>query len=106
MSMYLFHGSYTATGLQGLLRDGGSNRRAQIETLFQSLGGSLEAAYFAFGEDDVYAIASLPDNVAAAAASLAVNSTGAFQCKTVVLMTPEEIDEATTRKISYRPPGE
>jgi uncharacterized protein with GYD domain len=106
MSSYLFRGSYTATGLQGLLRDGGSERRAQIETLFQSLGGRLEAVYFAFGEDDVYAIASLPDNVSAAAASLAVNSTGAFQCKTVVLMTPEEIDEATKRHLIYHPPGE
>jgi uncharacterized protein with GYD domain len=106
MSRYLFRGSYTAKGLQGLLRDGGSERREQIETLFHSLGGNLEAVYFALGEDDVYAIANLPDNVSAAAASLAANSTGAFQCKTVVLMTPEEIDEATTRNINYRPPGE
>ncbi len=105
MPRYLSMGSYTSEGLKGVLKEGGSARRAAVERLLESLGGRLEALYFAFGENDFYFIYELPDNVASTAGSLLVNSTGAVRVNTVVLVTPEEVDEATKKSADYRPPG-
>jgi uncharacterized protein with GYD domain len=69
------------------------------------MGGSVESFYFAFGEADVYVTVDLPDNISAAALALAINSTPATHIKTTVLMTPEEVDQATKKTVSYRPPG-
>jgi uncharacterized protein with GYD domain len=73
--------------------------------LVTSLGGTLDAYYFAFGSDDFYLIADLPSNAAAAAGSLSAAATGAIATRTVVLMTPEEVDAATKLTPTYRPPG-
>lgn len=69
------------------------------------MGGQLEGFYFAFGDQDAYVIADLPDNEAAAAIALTVNAAGAITAKTTVLLTPEQIDEAAKRSVDYRPPG-
>jgi len=105
MPNYLFTGSYTAEGARGLLKEGGSGRRAATEKLVTSLGGTLESYYFAFGTDDFFLIADLPGNAAAAAGALTAGATGAINTRTVVLLTPEEVDAATTLTPSYRPPG-
>ena len=58
--------SYTGEGLKGLLKDGGTKRReVVVEQLAKSLGGKLEAFYYAFGDDDLFVIFDLPDNVSA-----------------------------------------
>lgn len=106
MPKYLYHGSYTEEGLKGLLKEGGSKRREPVEQLFESLGGRLEAYYFAFGDDDFYIIADLPDNVSSTAGSLVVNASGAVKVKIVVLLTPEEVDQAVKKTVEYRPPGQ
>lgn len=105
MPKYLVQASYTVEGTKGLLKDGGSKRRAVAEEAVKSLGGRLEAFYFAFGETDVFAIADMPDNASAAAVSLAVTASGAVRAKTTVLLTPEEMDQAAKKTVSYRPPG-
>ena len=105
MPKYLAHASYTTEGLKGLLKDGGSKRREAIDQLSKSLGGTMEAFYYAFGEDDVFVIFDLPDNVSATAASLIVNASGAAKVKITVLLTPEEVDQATQKSVDYRPPG-
>ena len=105
MPKYLFHASYTAEGTKGLLKEGGSSRKAHIEQLVKGLGGTLEALYFAFGDTDAYVIVDLPDAASAAAASLSVGAAGSVQLRTTVLMTPEEIDQATKKTVNYRPPG-
>ena len=104
MPKYLQQVSYTTEGLKGLLKGGGSKRRAVIAEMAKSAGGKLEAFYFAFGESDVYAIIEAPDNTSAAALALAPNATGALRIKTTVLLTPEEVDQATKKTVSYRPP--
>ena len=104
MPKYLIQASYTAEGVQGLLKDGGSKRRAAAEQAIKGLGGRLEAFYFAFGDTDVFAIADAPDNMSAAAVSLVVTASGAVHARTTVLMTPEEMDQATQKSVSYRPP--
>ena len=105
MAKYLVRASLSSDGVKGLLKEGGSSRRETIRGLAEGAGGSLEAFYFAFGGDDVYAILELPDNASAAAASLAVNASGIVSSKVVVLLTPEEVDEATKMTVNYRAPG-
>ncbi len=106
MPKYLVQFSYTGEGVKGLLKEGGTSRRAVTEKLVKSLGGTLEAYYFAFGETDGFAIADLPDNASMAAINLAVGASGAVTTKTTVLITPEQVDEAVKKTPSYRPPGQ
>jgi uncharacterized protein with GYD domain len=105
MPRYLFVASYAPDGVKGLLSKGGSARRMAIEKTAADLGGRLESFDFAFGEADVYTIIELPDNRAAAALALNVNSDGRASVKTVVLITPEEVDLATQVGVAYAPPG-
>ena len=105
MGKYLLKASYTGEGAKGLLKDGGSKRREAAEQALKSVGAKLEAFYFAFGEDDAYVIVDAPDHGSVAAASIAINATGAVHTKTVVLMTPEEMDHATKKVVTYRAPG-
>ncbi len=105
MAKYLWLASYSSEGIKGLLKEGGSSRRDAIEKLVADLGGTLDAFYFGFGEDDVYVIADLPDNTTAAAVSLAVGASGAVRIKTAVLLTPDEVDRAVHTTVSYRAPG-
>ena len=94
MPKYLLRVSYTADGVKGVLKDGGSKRRQAAEAALKSSGGTLESMYFAFGDDDVYCIIDAPDNVSVAAASMAIGASGLVKANTVVLLTPEEIDQA------------
>jgi len=102
---YLVAGSYTAEGARGLLAEGGSARRTATEQLIASLGGTMEAYYFAFGSDDFYIIVDAPGNAAVAAAALTAAASGAVNPRTVVLLTPEEVDAATKLSPRYRAPG-
>jgi uncharacterized protein with GYD domain len=107
MPKYLIQANFHfGEGAEGLLRDGGTSRRAAVEQLWQSLGGRVEAFYFAFGETDVFIIGELPDNVSAAAGTLNVIASVLITAKTTVLLTPEEIDQAVKKSVSYRPPGQ
>lgn len=106
MPKYLAQASYTVEGLKGLCNDGGSKRREVVEQLAKGLGGTLEAFYYAFGDDDVFAIFDLPDNVSATSVSLVINAAGAATVKITVLLTPEEVDQATKKTVDYRPPGQ
>ena len=106
MPKYLIQANYVGEGIKGLLKEGGSSRRATVEKAFESVGGKIEAFYYAFGETDVYVIGDVPDNVTAAALALTVASTGVVTCKTTVLMTPEEVDGVVKKTPSYRAPGQ
>jgi uncharacterized protein with GYD domain len=105
MPMYLFEASYTLDGVKGVQSSGGTSRRDAIAKLAESVGGRMEAFYFAFGDHDVYTILELPDNESAAAIALDVNATGGAAVRTVVLLTPEEVDTAAQRSVDYRAPG-
>ena len=105
MPKYLIQASYTVEGTKALLKDGGTKRRTAVSVLMKQLGGSVEAFYFAFGDADVHAIVEAPDNVTAAAVSLAITASGAVSMKTTPLLSPEEIDQAAKKSVTYRPPG-
>lgn len=106
MPKYLVQANYVGEGIKGLLQDGGSKRQEAVKGLIDSMGGSLECMYYAFGETDLYVIADMPDNSSMAATALLVSSSGAVTVKTTVLMTPEEIDEAAKKTPIYSPPGQ
>jgi uncharacterized protein with GYD domain len=105
MAKYLITASYTSEGVKGLLKGGGTAREDTVRKTVEALGGRLESFYFAFGSDDVFATADLPDNVAAAAIGLAVSSSGLVAARTTVLLTPAEIDAAAKMQVAYTPPG-
>jgi uncharacterized protein with GYD domain len=105
MAKYLVEARYTAEGAKGLAREGGTGRRAAAAKAVEGLGGKIEAFYYAFGDVDAYVIFDVPDNVSAAALSLAVGQSGGINTKTVVLMTPEEMDQAGKKAVDFRPPG-
>jgi uncharacterized protein with GYD domain len=108
MPKYLFEASYTHEGVEGVRSKGGSSRRDAVAHTAESMGGQLEAFYFAFGDHDLVAIVDLPDHEAAAAIALSVDAAGGATTKTTVLLTPEQVDDAAKRSIEsvdYRPPG-
>jgi uncharacterized protein with GYD domain len=105
MPRYLFIANYASEGAKGVLAKGGSARRSAIEKSVADIGGRVESFDFAFGEDDVYAITELKDNSAAASLALTINADGRTRVRTVVLMTPEEIDAAGQLTVAYAPPG-
>jgi uncharacterized protein with GYD domain len=106
MPKYLVQGNYVGEGVKGLLKEGGTGRRAAVEKAAKSVGGTLEAIYYAFGDTDVFVILDIPDHASMTAISLMVNATGAITAKTTVLMTPEEVDAAAKKTPSYRGPGQ
>jgi uncharacterized protein with GYD domain len=105
MPKFMIKASYTAEGARGLIKEGGTGRRAAVQKLVEGAGGKLEAFYYAYGDDDAYLIVDVPDAVSGLAISLAVNASGAVRLSTIPLITPEEIDAAGKKSVSYRAPG-
>src|SRR3954451_3985224 len=105
MPKYLFEIKYLGDGVRGLQKEGGSSRRAAIEKLAESVGGRIEAFYYAFGDTDLFAIVECPDNSGAIAVALISGASGTVQVKTTVLIEPEEIDRASGMTPVFRPAG-
>lgn len=106
MAKYLLKVSYSAEGLKGVMKEGGTSRVKAVERALAGVGGSLESFYFAFGSDDVYVVVDVPDNTAALAMAATVASSGAVSSyETVVLLSPSDVDEAMKVSVDYVPPG-
>ncbi len=106
MAKYLLKIRYSADGIGGVMKEGGSARRAAADGLAKAVGGSIESFYYAFGDDDAYAICDMPDNKAAATVAMTVAATGKISISTVPLLTVDEMDAiAAGSKLSYTPPG-
>jgi len=105
MPRYLFEASYTLEGVRGVQKSGGTARRDAVAKAAESVGGRLESFDFAFGDRDAYVIVEAPDNESATAIALSVNGAGGATVRTVVLVSPEEVDAAAKRSVSYQPPG-
>jgi uncharacterized protein with GYD domain len=107
MAYYLYEATYTLEAVKALIKKP-TNRLEAISKAVAELGGSVEGAWFAFGERDVVLIVQMPDNVSVAALSLAVGAAGAVQRgRTTPLMTMEEGLAAFKKagKSTYKPPG-
>jgi len=105
MPKYLISANYTTTGMEGVRSAGAKSRVDSVTTMLEAMGGRLESFYFAFGDTDVFAIADVPDDEAAAAVAMTINSSGAVTIRTTKLLTPEQVDEALRRTVDYSPPG-
>jgi len=101
MPKFLSQGTYTFDGMQTLVNQGGTARRAAVQKAVEAVGARLEALYFAFGEYDIVAVVDAPDNLTAAALSLGIGVSGVAGLKTTVLLTPEEIDQASAKAQKY-----
>jgi len=104
MAKYLLEVNYTIDGIRGVIAGGGSAREKVARAAAKSVGGDVESFHFAFGETDVFVIADLPDNAAAAALALSVSAAGGATVRTVVLLTAAEVDAAAKQQVTYTPP--
>jgi len=66
------------------------------------VGRKAESFCYAFGDTNAFVIVDVPDNVTAAAVALTVGASGAVTLKTTVLMTAEEVDQATKKSPAAR----
>jgi uncharacterized protein with GYD domain len=105
VAKYLLEVKYTLDGVKGLKSDGGTARQAAAAGLCESLGGKIDSFHFAFGGTDAYVVADFPDDITAAAAALTVAAGGGATVRTVVLLSPAELDAAVSKETTYRPPG-
>jgi uncharacterized protein with GYD domain len=105
MAKFLIHGSYTAQGAKGLIKEGGSGRKAAIEKALQDVGGTLDAIYWAFGSDDLIMICDLPDTASGLAFAMAGGSSGSLKLTTTPLLSVEDVDAACKKAVTYRPAG-
>lgn len=105
MPTYLYRVSLSPEGLAGVLEEGGSAREQVVKEAIETLGGTVEAFYFAFGDDDVVVIADMPDNQTAAAFAMETSSSGRVAVSTTVLLTPADVDLAREKKSGWRAPG-
>jgi uncharacterized protein with GYD domain len=105
MPKYLIEASYTAEGLKGLQKDGGTGRVNALKAALKGVGGKLESAYWSLGDYDAIVIAEMPDTVSASALATAASASGLVRTKTTVLLSVEEMDAAMKKSVSYRAPG-
>ena len=106
MPKFMVIGSYTDQGAKGFAKEGGTARREASAKAVESVGGKVEAMYFAFGENDFFIVIDVPDSAAAAAVAITAKESGAVTSKMVLLMTPEEVDAALKKHVQFRAPGD
>jgi len=90
MAYYLIEVGYTPEAWKSLLKKP-EDRTKAIRPIIENLGGSLEGAWFAFGDYDLVLVTNFLDNVSAAAFSLAASAGGALRAlKTTPLLAISE----------------
>ena len=104
MSKFLIQGNYVGAGIAGLRAEGGAKRLAAATAAIESVGGTLDCLYYAFGDTDIFGIVDVPDDSTAVNASLLINSSGAVQVTLTPLLDPSVIDGRASG--SYTPPDQ
>ncbi|MGH7331349.1 MAG: GYD domain-containing protein [Candidatus Rokuibacteriota bacterium] len=106
MPQYLLQATYTPEAWAAMVKSP-QNRLEAVRPVVQKLGGKIEGGWLSFGEYDIAVICELPNNVSAAAFSMAASAGGAMKAvKTTPLMSIEEAMEAMRKAggAGYRPP--
>lgn len=94
MPSYLVQLSYTPAALAALM-ERPQDRNDAVRKPIEKLGGRVDRFYLSFGDHDVVGIVDMPNNVSAAAFSIALGAGGACtNVRTTPLMTMEEGIEA------------
>ncbi len=107
MPQYLLQATYTPEAWAAMVKSP-QNRLEAVRPVVQKLGGKIEGGWLSFGEYDIAVICELPNNVSAAAFSMAASAGGAMKAvKTTPLMSIEEAMEAMRKAggAGYRPPS-
>jgi uncharacterized protein with GYD domain len=107
MPKYIGLFKYSPEGAKGFLKEKAEAREAAVKKAYASVGGKVEAAYWAAsGEYTGVVIAELPDAASAAALSMLVQSSGALDTYGgFEVLTSSEFDRALSKGMTYRPPG-
>lgn len=107
MPYYLLQAAYTPDAWAAMVKNP-QNRLEAVRPVVERLGGRVEGGWLAFGEYDAILICQMPDNVSAAAFSMAASAGGAVKAvKTTPLMTVEEGIQAMRKAAGagFRPPS-
>lgn len=106
MPFYLVQASYTSQSTAAMIKTP-QDRATAVRPVIERMGGKLHGIWFSFGEYDAVVIAEMPDNVSAAAVSMAVGSSGGISAyRTTPLLTTAEAMEAMKKAggVGYQPP--
>jgi uncharacterized protein with GYD domain len=104
MPHYLQQVAYSREGWEAVVANP-QNRIEAVRPAVEKLGGKIESAWFSFGDYDIVVITEMPDNVSAAAMSMAFAAGGACKSvQTTPLISPEEAIQALkkARDCGYR----
>lgn len=106
MAFYLVQASYSVPATAAMVKNP-QDRATAVRPLIESAGGKLHGLWLAFGEFDVVAIVEMPDNVTAAAFSMAIGASGGMSAyRTTPLLTMAEATKAMKKAggVGYKAP--
>lgn len=105
MPSYLVQISYTTGSMAALLKKP-QNRVAVVSKSVEKLGGKVEGGWITFGDYDVAVVLDMPDNVSAAALSMAFSAGGGCKCVKTTPMISMDDSVAAMKKAAacgYKP---
>ena len=99
---------FSGTWIIGAMgEEGGTSRRDETIRMVESLGGTVEAYYWCYGQDDFVSIMDFPDHTTVTGLALNIAASGTFSGNLTPLITVEEMDEMVKVKLGkYRLPGD
>lgn len=106
MSFYLIQASYSSQAIAAMVKNP-QDRAAAVRPMIERAGGKLHGLWFTFGESDIVAIAEMPNNLSAAAISMAIGASGTMSSyRSTAMMTSGEAVEAMQKaaEVSYVAP--
>lgn len=106
MSFYLIQASYSSQAIAAMVKNP-QDRAAAVRPMIERAGGKLHGLWFTFGESDIVAIAEMPNNLSAAAISMAIGASGTMSSyRSTAMMTSSEAVEAMQKaaEVSYVAP--
>jgi uncharacterized protein with GYD domain len=107
MPLFMIEFGYTPESWAGLVKNP-ENREETVGHILEDAGCKLHNIWYAFGENDGFALFEAPDATTAGGLAIAIASSGAFRkFETHVLMTQDEALEALEKagEVAYSVPG-
>jgi uncharacterized protein with GYD domain len=90
MPQFLVQVAYTSEAWAALIKNP-QDRVQVVRAAVENLGGKVEQSWMTFGDYDVMVVVAMPDNISAAAFSIAVSGGGSCKAiKTTPLLSVEE----------------
>ena len=107
MAHYLAQVAYTSEAWASMVKNP-QDRISAVTPVVKRLGGTMVSGWLAFGDYDVVGICDMPDNVSAAAFSIAASAGGSVKAfKTTPLLSIADAVEAMRKAggAGYSPPS-